>query len=1484
MKTKIIFLWLCFNSILGFAQIKILNGGQKGCAPFLVTVTKGMTSSNWQFGNGNISSLDTASTTYNTPGIYWIVYNAVDSIQIEVIEKPSCAFTPHNNSPTQGCLPFTFSLKDNSVYPQGVTPKNWIWLYGDLDSSSGNPTTHTILNHEPTAFVKMIVFTDLPSCNFDCEIPDYISCLHYPKAKIERSDTNFCKPLATTLVKNISTKTPPQIVSYLWEWNDPTAKSSTNFDINSISYANQGLFNVKLTATNQLGCKSMDSFKVKVLPPIADFSYRDTFCASDLQHFLVINNIDTSLYKYDVVFDSHILFLRQVTQSIYEYKANTNIQGAYPIKLTVTRKSDPTCVSSIQKNVFIISFDNSIKLFDSLDCLPLNTNLKLKNSNPMVDSFIWKISLSDYFNTTVQDTISNDSIVQIHFRTYADKDSFYRKSYLKITVGLELHNKKFKCESKSSVSKDLFPFAAYLISNKTSGCNPTSVSYRVIPNIHHRLKRIKWFVDGVLVSNVDSFASFTFSTLGKHKVLCVAENTKGCIDTTNPLYVEIYDSVLYNASMFSISPKILCPSDTLTLINKNTNNQDYSFFKVQNKLQFCRNGDSIKFYQWDTTGKVYIHFFSNKGNCVSTYIDSIQIQDNLTKINYLFDCKNRDSLTFFPEKYNASSTYQWNFGDGVSISNSAPLTGHKYANRGDYKITLKTTTSSGTCTYFDTTYFSIRHVKSVFSMPNVICKSFDDKYPLDPRQSIDAGYECQYTYTWFFEGNNVDQRPITIGDSGFFKIPLNNYTLGLIARDLHGCTDTSRQLVQTTSATADFDFDRKIYCRLFDSVKLINKSTSNLPIASYTWILKQERNRFLYNMDTSYLVTPTFNISMPRFRNDSFYISLSITDSLNCASSTVTKKVPIFYDTLYSLNGITPDSFCAGQFAKIYYTDSNLNKNRFLWYVNNLYRPNDSFRQIDVKFANTGVQWFSLIVENKVNKCRDTVRKSIITMPSMNLFYSNTADTAFPLCFGASSTLVLKDLNGTITSNLWYLNNDTTSYRIASPTFPLKPGENKIVGIIQNRFGCRDTIVNYDTVIAPRANFQLDENQICKGNTIAFTLTNQFDIDSILWDFGDGNVMKTKNVDTLYHTYPQSPPNNDSISVSLVLSAVGGLCPASVSKKIVVLESLPVIDSSIDSICKGDFLLKNMSPKGDSFLWDFGDGKSSYLKNPTVNYDKSGTYFVQLIAYRKPLGCPDTTSFKLVVNPSPSLVATIDTVCLADSNILKAKDTSVFSKIWISPKINGLSWVDTIQKLKLDSTQKIKLKAINSFGCSDSLFITAGVVRPYRMDSLDTIVVQGKNVILPIANNNGLYKYRWTPQPTDFPCLDCPNPEITVMENIIYELEWRDTFGCFVNKALFDLKIFPDIGVKVPTAFTPNGDGNNDIMYARGFGIKKLLHFKIYNRWGQLLFYTQDEKIGWDGYYKGELQPVDTYFYNVSAESFIPNKILSFEGNFLLLK
>ena len=106
------------------------------------------------------------------------------------------------------------------------------------------------------------------------------------------------------------------------------------------------------------------------------------------------------------------------------------------------------------------------------------------------------------------------------------------------------------------------------------------------------------------------------------------------------------------------------------------------------------------------------------------------------------------------------------------------------------------------------------------------------------------------------------------------------------------------------------------------------------------------------------------------------------------------------------------------------------------------------------------------------------------------------------------------------------------------------------------------------------------------------------------------------------------------------------------------------------------------------------------------------------------------------------------------------------------------------------------------------------------------------------------------------------------------------------SKSLYKyiIRLYPNILVRVPTAFSPNGDGNNDIIYARGFGIKRLLSFKIFNRQGQLIFVSNDEKEGWNGIYKDIPQNSDVYFYTYEAESFIPGKIVNGEGNFMLLR
>jgi gliding motility-associated-like protein len=88
--------------------------------------------------------------------------------------------------------------------------------------------------------------------------------------------------------------------------------------------------------------------------------------------------------------------------------------------------------------------------------------------------------------------------------------------------------------------------------------------------------------------------------------------------------------------------------------------------------------------------------------------------------------------------------------------------------------------------------------------------------------------------------------------------------------------------------------------------------------------------------------------------------------------------------------------------------------------------------------------------------------------------------------------------------------------------------------------------------------------------------------------------------------------------------------------------------------------------------------------------------------------------------------------------------------------------------------------------------------------------------------------------------------------------------------------------VDVPTAFTPNGDGTNDVLYVRGYGIEHL-EFRVYNRWGELVFETNNQAIGWDGTFRGTPQEMDAYAFTLHA-TFYDGKSVSRKGNVTLIR
>jgi gliding motility-associated-like protein len=97
------------------------------------------------------------------------------------------------------------------------------------------------------------------------------------------------------------------------------------------------------------------------------------------------------------------------------------------------------------------------------------------------------------------------------------------------------------------------------------------------------------------------------------------------------------------------------------------------------------------------------------------------------------------------------------------------------------------------------------------------------------------------------------------------------------------------------------------------------------------------------------------------------------------------------------------------------------------------------------------------------------------------------------------------------------------------------------------------------------------------------------------------------------------------------------------------------------------------------------------------------------------------------------------------------------------------------------------------------------------------------------------------------------------------------------------IEVIEAYSLDVPTAFTPDGDGINDIVYVRGWGLLSLIEFNIYNRWGELIYSSDDINEGWDGTFKGTAQNMDTYAYTVKALT-IDQRVMTKNGLINLLR
>jgi gliding motility-associated-like protein len=182
-----------------------------------------------------------------------------------------------------------------------------------------------------------------------------------------------------------------------------------------------------------------------------------------------------------------------------------------------------------------------------------------------------------------------------------------------------------------------------------------------------------------------------------------------------------------------------------------------------------------------------------------------------------------------------------------------------------------------------------------------------------------------------------------------------------------------------------------------------------------------------------------------------------------------------------------------------------------------------------------------------------------------------------------------------------------------------------------------------------------------------------------------------------------------------------------------------------------------------------------------------------------------------------------------------------------------------------DYTVGLIAKAVN--GCSaPRVTHIISIYQTHAYAGADTTIATGQSLQL---HATGGERYQWSP-PSFLSDPTRADPLATPDADIRYILTAYTPVGCPSYDSI-NIRVFKGPEIYVPTGFTPNGDGLNDVLHVIPIGVT-LDHFRVFNRWGQLVFETHDASKGWDGFVKGYLNP-GNYAWDVAGRDYNGNLI-----------
>jgi len=473
------------------------------------------------------------------------------------------------------------------------------------------------------------------------------------------------------------------------------------------------------------------------------------------------------------------------------------------------------------------------------------------------------------------------------------------------------------------------------------------------------------------------------------------------------------------------------------------------------------------------------------------------------------------------------------------------------------------------------------------------------------------------------------------------------------------------------------------------------------------------------------------------------------------------------------------------------------------------------------------------------------------------------------------------------TTFFWSFGDGNTS-TLRDPThFYTNSGVYMVQLIVQDAGSCNfsDTLTR-QLVVLSNSTDTLETKYICVGNYIQIGIPPS----------GDENLT--------YSWYPSTDLSNPTISnpiaspdstIMYVLYISNGVCFDTLYQ----LVSTFYIDIEIGNdttICRGESVLLSPTVSGspeNRYFWSIQPDFSTIINSDplqyaiTVNPLFTTTYYLKVTGG----GCVALSSITVNVSFIELTEPPPYTICFEDSiQISIGTDCSNCHYQW-SPTESILGETDsrTIWINPYENTT-YTVTVTNEFGCTAVGNIT--VIKRTNTFPEEVVAWCDKNRIIygdstylhATTFGSPGYNYQWIPT-TGVVSPNSPNTLVYPVVTTIYTCIVTDQYGCPKSDTVLiivDATLCDEPYIFVPNAFSPNGDSKNDILYVRGDYIEKFT-FRIYDRWGEKIFETQDLNEGWDGTYKGKISPPGIYDYYLEVHCVDQQYYLK-KGNITLLR